>query len=148
MDDRGLYLVELERYAIITLKWWNHEKGLNIPRHHFHSALNYLQNLDKTDSLWLPENASTPWNLRIMEIMLGILTYLDQAYHENLCDPMLRRKDADGQDITEYPFSDVRTSACSAHSLITNDRSCRATPPSFSSSTKKIKEATLLLSSK
>jgi hypothetical protein len=101
-----------ERMAIIMLKWWKEDKGIKIKSHHLLSALNALQDLNEKDSLWLPINVSTPYsNLRVMEIMRGILIYLDWTYNENPCGFMLKRKNADDKEITDYPFPEVRISA-------------------------------------
>jgi hypothetical protein len=126
------------------LKWWKDDKGVSIRSHHFLSALNVLPNLNERDPLWIPEKTSRPYsNLRVIEIMRGILTYLYQAYHENPSDFMLPREYAGGRIITDYPCPEMRTSVLSAHSP-NIDSQCRTPSLSFSDSTRKIEEVTPL----
>jgi len=97
-----------ERMAIIMLKWWKSDLNVPVKSHHLLSALNALIDLNQKDSLWLPTPVSTPYsNLRTMEIMRGILIYLNWTYLENPCSFMLARKDAQDKEIKDYPFPDV-----------------------------------------
>lgn len=100
----------VERSALLMLKWWKTTGAHPLKSHHLLSALDAISELDPKDQLYHPLKSSIPFStLRVMEVMVYTLMYLERAY-STPCNFLLRRTTLVGSEqktVTQYPFPEV-----------------------------------------